>query len=65
MKTIAYLRISTDKQDLDKQRLMILDYAHKQGIEIDHFNFYHTFYANNLLPRNRSDTLWILRIQVR
>ncbi len=37
MKTIAYLRISTDKQDLDKQRLTILDYARKRGIDIEDF----------------------------
>lgn len=37
MKTIAYLRISTDKQDLDNQRLLILDYARKQKINIDDF----------------------------
>lgn len=37
MKTIAYLRVSTDKQSLDNQRLTILDYAHKQGITIDDF----------------------------
>ena len=27
MKTLAYLRVSTDKQDLDNQKLEILDYA--------------------------------------
>lgn len=27
-RTIAYLRISTEKQDLDNQRLSIMDYAH-------------------------------------
>lgn len=36
-KTIAYLRISTSKQDLDNQKLAILDYTNKQGIKIDHF----------------------------
>ncbi len=37
MKIIAYLRISTNKQDLDNQRLAILDYAYKNKIEIDSF----------------------------
>lgn len=37
MKTIAYLRVSTDKQSLDNQKLTIMDYAHKQGITIDDF----------------------------
>lgn len=37
VKTIAYLRISTDKQDLNNQKLLILDYAQKQGINIDKY----------------------------
>ena len=37
MRTIAYLRISTNKQDLDNQRLAIWDYAYKNKIEIDSF----------------------------
>ena len=38
MRTIAYLRISTNKQDLDNQRLSILDYAYKNNkIDIDSF----------------------------
>lgn len=37
MKTIAYLRISTGGQELDNQRLAILDYAHRNHIRIDQF----------------------------
>ncbi len=37
MKNVAYLRVSTDQQDLDSQRLAILEYAHRQGIQIDQF----------------------------
>ena len=37
MKTIAYLRISTVTQDCDNQRLAILDYAHRNKINIDEF----------------------------
>lgn len=37
MKTIAYLRISTEEQDLDNQRLSILDYTNKHGIKVDDF----------------------------
>ena len=33
----AYLRASTDKQDLDQQRLQILDYAQAQQLHIDEF----------------------------
>ncbi len=36
-RTIAYLRISTEKQDLDNQRLSIMDYAHVKNIKIDEF----------------------------
>lgn len=37
MKNIAYLRVSKDSQDMDNQRLTILDYAHKHGIKINEF----------------------------
>ena len=37
MKTIAYLRVSTDNQDLNSQKYSVLDYAHKNKIEIDKF----------------------------
>lgn len=37
MKNVAYLRVSTDQQDLNNQRLAILEYAHQQGIQIDQF----------------------------
>lgn len=37
MKTVAYLRISTSSQDIDNQRLAILDYAHQHRITIDEF----------------------------
>jgi DNA invertase Pin-like site-specific DNA recombinase len=37
MKTIAYLRVSTDMQDLNVQKLTILEYAQKNKISIDEF----------------------------
>lgn len=37
MKTIGYIRVSTDKQDLEKQRHLLLDYAHKNQILINEF----------------------------
>ncbi len=37
MKTIAYIRVSTDQQDLDRQRLSIYDYADKHNLKIDDF----------------------------
>jgi DNA invertase Pin-like site-specific DNA recombinase len=36
-KTIAYLRASTDKQDLNNQKLEILEYARKKDLKIDNF----------------------------
>ena len=35
MKTIAYLRVSTNKQELENQRLEILKYAQKEGLKIN------------------------------
>jgi DNA invertase Pin-like site-specific DNA recombinase len=37
MKTIAYLRVSTDTQDIDNQRLAILDYAMSHELKISEF----------------------------
>lgn len=36
-KTIAYIRASTDKQDLNNQKLEILEFARKKEIRIDEF----------------------------
>jgi DNA invertase Pin-like site-specific DNA recombinase len=36
-KIIGYIRISTDKQDLDKQRHLLLEYAQKERLVIDEF----------------------------
>ncbi|MEL6408574.1 MAG: recombinase family protein [Chloroflexota bacterium] len=37
MTTIGYIRVSTEKQDLDKQRHLLLEYAHQHKITIDEF----------------------------
>src|SRR4030095_4858615 len=37
MRPVAYIRISTGSQDLDGQRLAILDYAHRQGLTVHTF----------------------------
>jgi DNA invertase Pin-like site-specific DNA recombinase len=37
MKTVAYLRVSTGGQDMNTQRLAILDYAHRHRLRIDAF----------------------------
>ena len=37
MRVIAYIRVSTARQDLDQQRLAIWDYAQKNRLTIDEF----------------------------
>ena len=37
MRVIAYIRVSTARQDLDPQRLAIWDYAQKNRLTIDEF----------------------------
>ena len=37
MKTLAYLRVSKDTQDVNNQKLAILEFAQKEKIEIHHF----------------------------
>jgi DNA invertase Pin-like site-specific DNA recombinase len=36
-KTIAYIRTSTDKQDLNNQKLQIFEFAKKHKLEVDDF----------------------------
>jgi DNA invertase Pin-like site-specific DNA recombinase len=36
-KIIGYIRISTDKQDLEKQRHLLLEYTRKERLIIDEF----------------------------
>ena len=36
-RTIAYLRTSTDKQDLQNQKLEILEYARQHDLKVDEF----------------------------
>jgi len=38
MKTVAYLRVSTAKQDLESQKLAILSYAQQEKIQVDAFH---------------------------
>jgi DNA invertase Pin-like site-specific DNA recombinase len=37
MAVIGYIRVSTEQQDLDKQRHLLFEYAHQQKITIDEF----------------------------
>ena len=37
MKTVAYLRVSKDSQDVNNQRLAILEFARKEKMEVDDF----------------------------
>ena len=37
MKTAAYLRVSTGSQNLDNQKLAILDYARQKQLVVDRF----------------------------
>jgi DNA invertase Pin-like site-specific DNA recombinase len=37
MQIVGYIRVSTDEQDLNKQKHLLLEYAHQQKIVIDHF----------------------------
>jgi DNA invertase Pin-like site-specific DNA recombinase len=36
-KTVAYIRASTNKQDLNNQKLEILEYAREHGLKVDEF----------------------------
>ena len=36
-RTVAYLRVSTGKQDLENQKLEIFNHAHKNSVIVDEF----------------------------
>ncbi len=57
MNTIAYMRISTAGQDLDPQRLAILDYAHRQGLKVDEFVECQSSSRRNLTERGLGQVL--------
>ncbi len=37
MKTVAYLRVSKDTQDVNNQRLAVLQFAQRERIQVDQF----------------------------
>ena len=37
MRTVAYLRVSKDSQDVNNQRLAILEFARREKMEVDDF----------------------------
>ena len=57
-KTIAYLRASTDKQDLNNQKLEILEYARKSHLEIDDF-IEITISSRKTIKDRRSDEMTV------
>jgi len=56
-KTYAYLRVSTDKQDIDNQRLEILTYANKHNMKIDEFIEVEISSRKDLLKRRIGELL--------
>jgi len=56
-KVFAYLRVSTDKQDIDNQRLEILTYANKHNMKVDEFIEVEMSSRKDLLKRRISELL--------
>ena len=61
MRVIAYLRVSTTRQDLDQQRLAIWDYAQKNRLTIDEFVTAKASSQKSMKRRRISDLLTILQ----
>ncbi|MBI1928947.1 recombinase family protein [Candidatus Poribacteria bacterium] len=57
MRVVAYLRVSTARQDLDPQRLAIWDYAHQHRLTIDEFISAKASSQKGLKPRQINDLL--------
>jgi putative DNA-invertase from lambdoid prophage Rac len=56
-KVFAYLRVSTDRQDLANQKLEILSYANKNGMKIDEFIEIEISSRKDLLKRRINELL--------
>jgi DNA invertase Pin-like site-specific DNA recombinase len=61
MKTIAYIRVSTDKQDADSQRHLLLEYAHKHKLMIDDWVAVETSSRKNTKERRIDELLTRLK----
>lgn len=57
MKTIAYLRVSTNEQDTNHQRLAILDHAHESGFSVDRFHGYRVSSRKTVKARGIDDLM--------
>ena len=61
MNTYAYLRVSTSTQDIDSQRLAVLDYAQIQKLTIDEFITVEVSSGRNTNQRKIDQLLAVLR----
>jgi DNA invertase Pin-like site-specific DNA recombinase len=61
MKTIGYIRVSTDKQDADSQRHLLLEYAHKHKLMIDDWVAVETSSRKNTKERRIDELLTRLK----
>ncbi len=61
MRVVAYIRVSTARQDLDQQRLAIWDYAQKNRLTIDEFITAKASSQKSMKRRGISDLLAILQ----
>jgi DNA invertase Pin-like site-specific DNA recombinase len=61
MATFAYLRVSTNQQDLENQKLGVLEYANKKGFTVDNF------WQETVTTRKKlqSRDLWLLMQQLK
>jgi DNA invertase Pin-like site-specific DNA recombinase len=61
MQVIGYVRVSSDKQDLQKQEHLLLKYAQQQNLQIDHFIKVETSSRKNAEERRIDELLEILK----
>ncbi len=61
MRVVAYIRVSTARQDLDQQRLAIWDYAQKNRLTIDEFVTAKASSQKSMKQRRIGDLLTILQ----
>jgi DNA invertase Pin-like site-specific DNA recombinase len=61
MQTIGYIRVSKDTQDLNHQRLEILEYARKTGMHVDIFVEVEVSSRKDLMKRRVTETMDALK----
>jgi DNA invertase Pin-like site-specific DNA recombinase len=60
MKVIGYIRVSTDEQDLEKQKHLLLEYAQDRQLLINEFISVEVSSKEGIKERRIDELLWLI-----